>query len=193
MGIVRSNRGLTLIEIVVSVAILMFLVLGVGAMLTTSLRADTYNQDRHIAGNLAAGLTEKIVDYASQGTTQFGNLIQNNFQGAMPGPQQAITGVRPAIAAEPANDRLYNDFDGNGVADFGMSSKSIFVYQLLIDDITVGGATGLLKRITVRIYYANQNSVQPAVDPVKHADPGGLLPRRFGSPLSEITTYIAQP
>ena len=187
-----NNRGLTLIEIMVSVAILTVLILGVGAMLITSIRATTYNEDRHIADRLAAGLMEKIVDFAAQGSVNFNSLVPNNHQGAIPA-QPAIPGVRPAIPAEPPSNRLHNDFDGDGVADFGIGSKNIFAYQLLIDDIPVGGQTGLLKEITIRIYYSNQNAGNPGVDSFKHPNPGGALPRRFTSPLAEISTYISVP
>jgi len=192
MRIVRDNRGLTLVEIAVSVSILVLLMVGVGAMLGTSIRADTYNQERHIADRLAQGLMESVLHFAAQGTGNFAILIANNFAGAMPA-QAAITGVRPAIPAEPANNRIYDDFNGDGVVDYGQGSKNIYVYQLLIDDIPVGGQTGLLKQVTVRIYYAAQNAGPAQVDLTRHADPGGAMPRRFGSPLAESTTYIAQP
>jgi type II secretory pathway pseudopilin PulG len=189
----QNERGFTLIEVLVSVAILMLIILGIAATLTTSIRADTLNQDRHVADKLAQGVLEKIVDFAAQGSANFSAFIANNFNGAMPN-QLAITGVRPAILAEPANDRIYNDFNGDGAADYGIGTKTIYVYQLLIDDISVGGQTGLLKRVTVRIYYADQsNPAQARVDLRKHADPGGAFPRRFGSPLSETCTYVALP
>jgi len=176
----------------VSLVILLFLVLGIGAALTVSIRSDTYNQERHLADKLAEGVAERITDFASQGSANFNALRANNFQGAMPA-QPAIPGVRPAIPAEPPSDRLSDDFDGDGVADYGMSSKNLFVYQLLIDDIPVGGQTGLLKQITIRIYYADQNPAQSGVDLRKHPNPGGQRPRRYGSPLAEISTYIALP
>ncbi|GAB4337245.1 MAG: hypothetical protein Kow0099_10550 [Candidatus Abyssubacteria bacterium] len=192
MNAMRNERGLTLIEVVISMAILMLLVLGVGAMLTISVRSDTYNQERHIADTQANMVLERIVNFAASGTASFDALIANNFQGAVPA-QPAIPGVRPAIPAEPPSDRLYNDFDGDGVADYGFGSKNIYVYQMLIDDIPVGGQTGLLKQITIRIYYADQNPGQAAVDLRKHPNPGGLRPRRFGSPLAEVCTYVSRP
>lgn len=192
MNVVRDDRGLSLIEIMVSIAILSLLVLGIAAMLTVSIRSDTYNQERHLADKLAEGVAERIIDFASQGSANFNALRANNFQGAVPA-QPAIPGVRPAIPAEPPSDRLYDDFDGDGVADYGLSSKNMFLYQLLIDDIPVGGQTGLLKQITIRVYYAEQNPAQPGVDLRKHPNPGGQRPRRYGSPLAEISTYIALP
>jgi len=188
----KNNRGITLIEIMVSVAILLMLILGVGTMLTTSVRATNYNEDRHVADKLAEGLMERIIDFAGQGTANFNSLIANNHQGAIPA-QPAIPGVRPAIPAEPPSDRLYNDFDGDGAADWGLGNKNIYVYQMLVDDIPVGGQTGLLKQVTMRIYYAAQNPAQPQMDLRKHGNPGGQRPRRYDSPLSEITTYIALP
>lgn len=196
MKIARNDRGLTLIEIMVSVAVLMILLLGVGATLTTSIRANTYNQEKHLAERLGQGLMEKIFDFAAQGAGNFAILEANNFQGSMPGSQAAITAVRPAIPAEGATDRIYDDFDGDGVADYGSGiggSKNIFVYQLLIDDIQVGASTNLLKQVTIRIYYADQVAGNPGVDLRKHPNPGGNMPRRFGSPLAEITTFISMP
>jgi len=188
-----NDRGLTLIEVMVSVAILVMLMLGIGAMLTTSIRVTAYNEERHIADELAQGVMERIVDFAAQGSVNFNSLIANNHPGAIPA-QPAIPGVRPAIPAEPPSDRLYNDFDGDGVADWGIGgSKNIYVYQMLIDDIPVGGQTGLLKQLTIRIYYAGQNPAQPRVKQNRHRNPGGPMPRRYDSPISELTTYIALP
>ena len=187
-----DDRGITLIETMVSIAILMFLILGVGTMLITSIRATTYNEERHVADKLAQGVMERIVDFARQGSANFNSLVPNNHQGAVPA-QPAIPGVRPAIPAEPPSDRLYNDFDGDGVADWGMGSKNIYVYQMLIDDIPVGGQTGLLKQVMIRIYYAGQNPAQPQVHGSKHQNSFGPRPRRYESPLSEITTYISLP
>ncbi len=192
MEAVRSEKGLTLIEVVISILILMFLMLGVGAMLTVSMRADTYNQERHLADTQANMVMERIVNFAASGTASFDALVANNFQGAVPA-QPAIPGVRPAIPAEPPSDRLYDDFDGDGATDYGFGSKRVYVYQMLIDDIPVGGQTGLLKQITIRIYYAGQNAAQPRVDLRKHPNPGGPRPRRYGSPLAELTTYVARP
>ena len=192
MDTVRNDHGLTLVEIMISVAILMLLILGIGAMLTTSIRANTYNQERHIADKLAQMVMERIIDFAAQGTVNFNSLVENNHQGAIPA-QPAIPGVRPAIPAEPPSDRIYDDFDGDGLADYGMGSKNVYVYQMLIDDIPVGGQTGLLKQLTIRVYYADQNAGNPGVDLSKHPNPGGQRPRRYGSPLSEICTYISLP
>jgi len=190
--LMRNEKGFTLIEVMVSVVILLMLILGVGAMLTTSMRATAYNEDRHVADKLAEGVLERTINFAAQGSTNFAALKENDKPGAIPA-QPAIPGVRPAIPAEPPSDRLYNDFDGDGVADWGLGNKNIYVYQMLVKDIPVGGQTGLLKQVTVRIYYAAQNPAQPAVDLNKHANPGGPMPRRYTSPLSEITTYIALP
>ena len=192
MTVPRNNRGFTLVEIMVSVVILVMLMLGVGVMLTTSMRATAYNEDRHVADKLAEGALERIIDFAGQGQAGFNSLVANNHQGAIPA-QPAIPGVRPAIPAEPPSDRLYNDFDGDGIADWGLGGKNIYVYQMLVDDIPVGGHTGLLKEITIRIYYARQNPAQAMVDTTRHGNPGGRLPRRYNSPISEVTTYIALP
>ena len=192
MNNLTNNKGLTLIEIMVSVAILVVLMLGVGMMLTTSMRATVYNEDRHVADKLAEAVLERTINFASQGSVNFYSLIKNNHQGAIPA-QPAIPGVRPAIPAEPPSDRLYDDFDGDGVADWGLGSKNIYVYQMLIDDITVGGRDDLLKEVTIRIYFAAQNAGRANVDLTKHPNPGGQRPRRYGSPLSEMTTYIALP
>ncbi len=192
LNVPRNSKGFTLIEIMVSVVILVMLMLGVGAMLTTSMRVTAYNEDRHVADKFAEGLLEKIIDFAAQGEASFNSLIANNHQGAIPA-QPAIPGVRPARPAEPPSDRLYNDFDGDGIADWGLGGKNIYVYQMLVDDIPVGGQTGLLKEITIRIYYARQNPAQAMVDITRHANPGGPRPRRYNSPISEVTTYIALP
>ena len=176
----------------VSIVILMMLMLGVGTMLTTSMRSTAYNEDRHVADKLAEGALERVIDFAAQGEANFNSLIENNHQGAIPA-QPAIPGVRPAIPAEPPSDRLYNDFDGDGVADWGLGGKNIYVYQMLVEDIPVGGQTGLLKQITIRIYYARQNPAQAMVDSARHNNPGGPRPRRYDSPLSEATTYVALP
>jgi len=192
MGIAKNDRGLTLVEIVVSLSILVLLILSIGAALTNSIRSDTYNQERHIADQLAHGLSERLIDFAAQGTASFNALIANNFNGTMP-TQAAIPGVRPSIVNEPANDRLYNDFDGDGVADFGLGSKNIYVYQMLIDDIPIGGQTGFLKQVTIRIYYANQNANPAQVNQVRHPVAGGTVPRRLGAPISEVSTYISVP
>jgi len=188
----KKNEGFTLIEIMVSIAILMILILGVGSMLTTSVRVTSYNEDRHLADTLAHGVMERIIDFAAQGSNNFNSLVENNRQGAIPA-QPAIPGVRPAIPAEPPGDRLDNDFDGDGVADWGLGGKNIYVYQMLVDDIPVGGQTGLLKQVTIRIYYAAQNPAQPRVDGRRHRNPGGPMPRRYDSPISEISTLIALP
>jgi len=188
----RDNKGITLIEIMVSVVILTMLILGVGAMLTTSMRVTSYNEDQHVADKLAEGVMERIIDFTSQGSANFNALIANNHNGAIPA-QPAIPGVRPAIPAEPPGNRLSNDFDGDGIADWGLGGKTIYVYQMLVDDIPVGGQTGLLKQVTIRIYYAAQNPGQPNVNLRKHRNPGGPRPIKFGSPLSEVTTYIALP
>lgn len=193
MRMTANNRGLTLLEIMVSIAILMLVMVGLASMLVTSIRADTYNQEKHVAEKLAQMVMERIIDFAAQGTANFNALIANNHPGAIPA-QPAIPGVRPAIPAEPPGDRLSNDFNGDGVADYGMGSKNLYVYQLLIDDIPVGGQTGLLKQLTVRIYYANQqNPAQPRVDMRKHRNPGGAVPRRYASPVHEVCTYVALP
>ena len=193
MGFAGNNRGFTLVEIAVSVAILSLLLVGIAAMLGTSIRADTYNQERHIADRLAQGLAERILDFAAQGAANnFADLIDNDFAGGMP-HQDAIPGLRQAIPNEPANDRIYDDFDGDGVVDYGQGSKNIYVYQMLIDDIQVGTRTDLLKEVTIRIYYAVQNAGPAQVDLARHADPGGAMPRRFGSPLAEVCTYISRP
>ena len=190
--IVKNEKGLSLIEIMVSIVVLMMLILGVGAMLTTSVRSTAHNEDRHVADKLAEGVLERTIDFATAGGANFAALVANNHQGAI-SAQPAIPGVRPAIPAEPPSDRLYNDFDGDGVADWGLGGKNIYAYQMLIDDIPVGGQTGLLKQVTIRIYYAGQNPAQSTVDLRKHANPGGQRPRRYASPLSEVTTYIALP
>jgi len=192
LNTLTNNKGLTLIEIMVSVAILVVLMLGVGMMLTTSMRATVYNEDRHIADKLAEAVLERTIDFAAQGSVSFYALIENNHQGAIPA-QPAIPGVRPAIPAEPPSDRLYNDFDGDGVADWGLGSKNLYVYQMLIDDIEVGGRDDLLKQVTIRIYFAAQNADDPDVDQTRHPNPGGQRPRRYESPLAEMTTYIALP
>jgi hypothetical protein len=106
----------------VSVAILAMLIVGVGSMLTTSIRVTSYNQDRHVADKLAHGVLERIIDFAAQGSDNFESLIENNRPGAIPA-QPAIPGVRPAIPAEPPSDRLDNDFDGDGVADWGLGGE----------------------------------------------------------------------
>jgi type II secretory pathway pseudopilin PulG len=188
----RDKRGLSLIETVVSLGILMMLLLTVVVMLTTSFRADTRNQERHVAAQLAQRVLERVIDFASQGTASFDALVPNYDQGALPA-QPAIPGVRPAIPAEPPGDRISDDFDGDEVSDYGAGTKRIYVYQLLVDDIEVGGQTGLLKEIIVRVYYANQNAANPSVDLRRHPNPGGHRPRRYGAPLAEIATYVASP
>jgi hypothetical protein len=194
MNFLRNERGLTLIEVVISSVILLMLVLTVGVMLTTSIRSDTYTQERHLADVLAQMIAERNVGFASAGSNFFDALIENDKNGATPA-QPAIPGVRPAIPAEPPNDRLYNDFDWDDIPDAGPGSKNIYVYQLLIKDIDVSGPhdPALLKRITVRIYYANQNSATPAVDLSKHRNAGGPRPRRYESPLAELCTYVHRP
>jgi type II secretory pathway pseudopilin PulG len=188
----RNESGFTLVEVMVTVALLMILILGIGAMVTVSFRADTYNQERHVADKLAQMVLERLINHAAQGSEFFDDLVENNFNHAVPA-QPAIPGVRPAIPAEPPSDRIYADFDGDGVADYGFGSKTIYCYQLLIDDIPVGGQDGLLKLLTLRIYYANQTSANPAVDLRKHPNPGGQRPRRFEHPLTEVCTYVALP
>ncbi|RJP18973.1 MAG: hypothetical protein C4520_13560 [Candidatus Abyssobacteria bacterium SURF_5] len=192
MRVVRDERGLTLVEVAVSIVILTLLLLGIGAMLTVSMRSAITNQERHLADSQARMVTERILNFAAMGSANFDALIANNHNGAQPA-QPAIPGVRPAIPAEPPNDRLYADFDGDGVADYGIGSKRIFVYQLLIDDIPVGGQTGLLKQITIRIYYADQNPAQARVDTRKHRNPGGPMPRHYTPSLAEVCTYISRP
>ena len=189
----RDIQGFTLLEIMVSVVILVALMLGVGASLTTSVRATSYNEDRHIADQLAEGLLEGVIDFAAQGATNFSALVPNDFQGSISENQPAIPGVRPAIPNEPTSDRLYDDFDGDGTVDWGLGGKNIYVYQMIIGDVPVGGATGFLKQVTIRIYYAQQNPAAATVDPARHNNPGGQLPRRFSSPLADVTTYIALP
>ncbi len=105
MHVDQNDRGFTLIEVVVSIAVLTLIILGIGAVLTTTIRADTRNQERHLADKLAQGVIERIVDFASQGSANFNALVANNFQGAVPA-QPAIPGVRPAIPAEPPSDRF---------------------------------------------------------------------------------------
>lgn len=194
MNILRNERGLTLIEVVISAAILLSVVLTVGVMLTTSIRSDTYNQERHLAGTLAQMVMERNIGFVSMGSAFFDALLENDHNGAVPA-QPAIPGVRPAIPAQPPSDRLYDDFDWDDIPDSGPGAKNIYVYQLLIKDIPVSGQTSpaLLKQITVRIYYANQHSATPAVDPARHANPGGPMPRRYGSPLVELCTYVHRP
>jgi hypothetical protein len=189
----RNSKGITMVEIMVSIVILVLLVLVIGVMLTASMRSTTYNEDRHIGDKLAEGLMEKVIEFAGTGANGFGALVPNNFNGAMPN-QPAIPAVRQAIPNEPANDRIYNDFNGDGVADWGVGGKRTYVYQMIIDDIPVSGQTGFLKQVTIRIYFADQsNPAQPTVDLRRHRDPGGVSPRRFLSPLSEITTYVSLP
>jgi type II secretory pathway pseudopilin PulG len=194
MQTLRNERGLTLLEVVVSMVILMLLILGVGAMLTTTIRADTYTQERHIAGVLAQMIQERCIRSAAMGTVSFEQLQENDFPGAIPA-KPAIPGVRPAIPAEPSGDRLFNDFDwdDDGTPDFGPGSKNIYVYQLLVKDIWVVDGVCLLKQINVRIYYANQTAAEPRVDLARHPSPGGPRPRRYGSPLAEVCTYINRP
>jgi hypothetical protein len=67
------------------------------------------------------------------------------------------------------------------------------VYQLLVKDIWVVDGVCLLKQINVRIYYANQTAAEPRVDLARHPSPGGPRPRRYGSPLAEVCTYINRP
>ncbi|MBI5118895.1 prepilin-type N-terminal cleavage/methylation domain-containing protein [Candidatus Poribacteria bacterium] len=205
METIRNNRGLSLIEVAVSMVILVLLMTGIAAMLTVSIRADTGSQERHIADKLAQQVLERTIDFGKQGGTPpndvFSQLIDNTRPGAIPA-QPAIPGVRPAIPAIPPSDHISDDFDGDGVTDRGMAgSKTIYVYQLLINNVAVGGVGGgdnddtttLLKEITVRVYYADQNSAQPQVDQQRHRNPGGQRPRRYDSPLAEITTYLARP
>lgn len=199
-----SQLGFTAIEAAVSATMLAIVVLSVACLLIYESKVSVKNEDWIAAEKLGLRQMEVIRRFASAGVHNFESLVANNLNSAIP-VQPAIPGARPTIPAEPAGDRLIHDFDGDGVADWGGTGKLSYVYQLLIDEIPAGNpyvgdvdADGtdeaLLKRVMIRLYYAdNSNPAEARVDTGRHPDPGGAAPRRYASPLVELTTYISAP
>lgn len=122
MSMKHANRGMTLVEVMVAVALLAILTLSTVAGLTFNSRVARLNNNRMSAKNLAQGLLDQMVadPYASVGPVGFGQGIYRNHVPGGPGWGTFWIDEALQIPCE-----VYFNFKGYGLVGAGSNTTTI--------------------------------------------------------------------
>jgi len=183
----KREKGQSLIGVVIFAIILMILVLGATGATVLSFTLNKRLKDRAEAQDIAKNIIETIKVWAGNSLDNFQAIKENEkpgTQGAIP----AIPTISPAIPVDPSSgDMIYTQF--LNIPQVNGSPK--YAIQFLIKDYyQPGTSTVILKRITIRVYYANRNG---KINTNFHKPGSGSPPKRYENPLAEIVGVISRP
>lgn len=132
MSMKHANRGMTLVEVMVAVALLAILTLSTVAGLTFNSRVARLNNNRVSAKNLAQGLLDQMVadPYASVGPVGFGQGIYRNHVPGGPGWGSFWVDEALGVPCE-----VYYNFKGFGLVGAGSSTT------MVVDDTVSNSST----------------------------------------------------
>ncbi len=187
MGLrINKEKGQSLIGVTIFTIILMILVLGLTGATIWSYALNKRARDRAEAQDIAKNIIETVKIWAGSSQTNFDTLVENEVNETRAIP--AIPTIRPAIPADPPdNDRLYTDF--YNIPKIGGVPK--YVVQFLVKDYkNPDSSVVVLKRITVRVYYAKQNG---KINTSIHKPGSGAPPKRYENPLAELAGVVTRP
>jgi prepilin-type N-terminal cleavage/methylation domain-containing protein len=129
---IRSDqRGLTLIELVVSMGVLAFIALSVMTMITTSIHLDKLAQERSVATSLAAERVMQITSMRSQGAADYLNYL-------LPG-ETASAGPPPSFSTPYGGIPDYPEFRRTVTFDYDSPLSGMLTIEVEVFWTHVGG------------------------------------------------------
>jgi hypothetical protein len=183
---IDKEKGQSLVGVVVFTIILMILVLSLTGATIWSYALNKRARDRAEAQDIAKNIIETTKIWAGSSEANFDALVENEVNSTRAIP--AIPTIRPAIPADPPeNDRLYTDF--YNIPKVNGAPK--YVVQFLVKDYqSPGSSIAIMKRITVRVYYAKPNG---KINTSIHKPGSGAPPKRYENPLAELAGVVTRP